>query len=247
MKKIRNYSCLTIVICLIFLSCKKEEIKTYEEDPGIYFTTPTYNYSFTENVGASSKLIYLTVKLSGNVKDYDRTFKIEAVNDAETTAQADLYEIQHGVLPKNSFDGKVAVLLKRNVTVDTSIVNLKVKLIGSADLDPLLAPTALISWTGKIIQPVNWSSLRFYFGTPFSTGWYTFMLQSAGVSSFPYTTSASLKATDPAYWWWGIGQMYAYGNKVKEALNKYNLEHPGNELRHNDGPNVGQLVAMPAF
>ena len=143
-------------------------------------------------------------------------------------------------------DGRVALLLKRNTTVDTSIVKLRVKLIGSDELDPLLNTILDISWTGKIIQPANWTpGLRFYFGTPFSTGWYLFMLQAAGVSSFPYTTSAALKATDPAYYWWGAGEISAYAQKVKEALNKYNLEHPGNELRHNDGPSVGQLVTMP--
>jgi hypothetical protein len=247
MKCLLKYSSLMTVITLMLSSCKKEEIKVYQDDAGVYFTTPTYSYSFTENIGATTKLIYLPVKLSGNVKDYDRTFKIEAVNDSVTTATSDLYEIQQGILPKNSFEGKVAVLLKRNTTVDTSIVNLKVKLVGSDNLDPLLAPNVVISWTGKIIQPVNWSSLRFYFGTPFSTGWYTFMLEAAGVTFFPYTTNATLKASDPAFWWWGTGQIYAYGTKVRDALNKYNLAHPGNELKHNDGPNAGQLVTMPAF
>jgi len=246
MKHIEKYCSLILTMSMILISCKKEEIKIYQDDAGVYFTTPTYSYSFTENVGATTKLIYLPVKLSGNVKDYDRTFKIEAVNDAATTAQADWYEIKQGELPKNSFEGKVAVLLKRNVTIDTSVVNLKVKLVGSDNLDPLLAPNVVISWTAKIIQPVNWTpGLRFYFGTPFSTGWYLFMLNAAGVTSFPYTTSAALKASDPAAWWWGAGEISAYSLKVKDALNKYNLEHPGNELRHNDGPNVGQLVTMP--
>jgi hypothetical protein len=245
MKRILTYSGLTIVICLVLLSCKKEEIKIYQDAPAVYFTTPTYNYSFTENVGATSKLIYLTVKLSGTVKDYDRSFRIEMVSDTGTTAQNDLYEIKEGVLPKNSFDGKVAVLLKRNTTVDTSIVTLKVKLVGSDELDPLLNPIVKISWTGKIIQPVNWNSLIFYFGTPFSTGWYLFMLEAAGVSSFPY--SHTMATADPVTWWWSSGQVAAYALKVKDALNKYNLANPGNELRHNDGPNAGQLVTMPAF
>src|SRR5688572_5227610 len=150
MKRIQTYSCLTIVICLVLLSCKKEEIKIYQDDPAVYFTTSTYNYSFTENVGANSKQIFLTVKLSGTVKDYDRSFKIEMVNDAGTSAQSDLYEIKEGILPKNSIDGKVGIVLKRNTTVDTSIVTLKVKLVGSNDLDPLLNPISMISWTGKI-------------------------------------------------------------------------------------------------
>ena len=159
--------------------------------------------------------------------------------------QNDLFEIKQGVVPKNSFDGSVAVVLKRNTTVDTSIVNLKVRLIGSKDLDPLMLDTLQVSWTGKIIQPVNWKWLRYYFGTPFSTGWYTFMLKEAGVSSLPY--EPTLAKTDPVTWWMSSGQLIAYALKVKEALIKYNAAHPGDELKHNDGTYAGQLVTMPSF
>lgn len=245
MKRILKYSSLVMGLALMLQSCKKEELKVYQDDPGVYFTTSTYSYSFTEDVGATSKMIYLPVNLSGMTKDVDRTFKIEVVNDTNTTAKPDWYEIQTGILPKNSLVGKVAVLLKRNATVDTSIVKLNVKLVGSNDLDPLLAPNVVISWTGKIIQPPNWSTLRFYFGTPFSTGWYLFMLEAAGVTAFRYTHIAALKATDPAYWSWSADELKGYAMKVRDALINYNLAHPGNELKHNDGASAGQLVTMP--
>jgi hypothetical protein len=240
MKYFLKYSSLIVVI---LISCKKEEITIYQDDPGVYFTTPSYSYSFTEDINAASKTIYLPIKLSGNKQEVDRSFKVEVVKDTNTTVQSDLYEIQPGELLKNSFDGRVPVILKRNATVDTSIVKLRVKLVGSADLDPMLTQMMDITWTGKIIQPVNWKWLKFYFGTPFSSGWYTFMIQAAGVSSFPY--DGTLSKTDPVTWWWSAAQVQAYALKVKEALIKYNTEHPGNELKHNDGPNAGQLVTMP--
>jgi len=233
------------MVPLMFSACQKEEIMLYEDDPGIYFTLPTYSYSFTENAGAQTKTIYLPVKLSGSIKDYDRVFDIEAVYDDKTTVTNAIFEIKQGVVPKNSFDGSVAVVLKRNTTVDTSIVNLNVKLIGSNELKPQMAKTLQVSWTGKIIQPVNWNWLRYYFGTPFSTGWYTFILREAGVSSLPY--SGTLSKTDPVTWWMSSGQLIAYALKVKEALIKYNALHPGDELKHNDGTYVGQIVTMPAF
>ena len=248
MKRILNFSSLVIGLALMLQSCKKEELKVYQDDPGVYFTTSTYSYSFTEDVGATSKMIYLPVTLSGLAKDVDRTFKIEVVNDSNTTARPDWYEIQTGILPKNSLLGKVGVWLKRNATVDTSIVKLNVKLVGSDELDPLLAPNVVISWTAKIIQPPNWTNgLKYYFGTPFSTGWYTFMLQAAGVSALPYTINAALKATDPAYWSMTADQVKGYAMKVRDALIDYNLKHPGNELKHNDGTSAGQLVTMPAL
>jgi len=229
----------------MFSACQKEEIMVYQDDPGVYFTSTTYPYSFTGDIGAQTKSINLPVKISGMLKDYDRHFNVEAVFDANTTVTSDLFEIKQGIVPKNSVDGAVTVVLKRNTTVDTSVVALKLKLIFSNDFTPVMSQTILVTWTGKIIQPVNWKWLRWYFGTPFSTGWYTFILREAGVSSLPY--DATLSKTDPITWWMTSSQLIAYALKVKEALIKYNAAHPGDELKHNDGTYVGQIVTMPAF
>lgn len=243
MKSYKKCYLLLLLIPLMLSACQKEEIMVYQDDPGIYFTASTYPYSFTEDMGAQEKTINLPVKISGMLKDYDRNISVEAVFDSTTTVTSDLFQIGHGVVPKNSVDGTVAVILKRNTNVDTSVVYLKLKLTLSNDFTPVLSKTILVSWTGKIIQPVNWNWLRYYFGTPFSTGWYMFMLKEAGVSSLPY--SGTLSKTDPVTWWMSANQLVAYALKVKEALIKYNAEHPGNELKHNDGPYAGQIVTMP--
>ncbi|SMO33658.1 DUF4843 domain-containing protein [Solitalea koreensis] len=243
MKRLAKYCSFLFGTVMILSACEKQEISTYNDDPGIYFTTSTYAYSFTEDIGANSKTIYLPVALSGNAKDVDRHFTIEVVNDTNTNVTSEMYEIQQGDLLKNSFNGRVGIVLKRNQQVDQSLVKLKVKLSESSDFKPMLTQTVQITWTGKIIQPVNWNWLKYYFGTPFSTNWYAFMLKEAGVTSFPY--SGTLSKTDPVTWWWSAAQVNAYALKVKEALIKYNLEHPGNELRYEDGPNAGQLVTMP--
>ncbi|MDI3321446.1 DUF4843 domain-containing protein [Pinibacter soli] len=240
MKQLIKYSSLIVVF---LASCKKEEIKIYKDDPAVYFTAPTYSYSFTQDIDSSAKTIYLAVKLSGNKSDHDRSFNIQIVNDSNTNVPATLYEIKQGKVPGNSFDGKVAIVLKRNATVDSSIVKMRVQLVGSNELDPMLSPIVDITWTGKIIQPSNWKWLKYYFGTPFSTGWYKFMIQAAGVSSFPYDPTQA--AADPVTWWWNANQIQAYGLKVKEALINYNAAHPGNELKHDDGAYAGQLVTMP--
>lgn len=245
MKNLKKYKLLLYIIPFLFSACKKDNIEVYQDDPGIYFSLPSYSYSFTENAGAQTKTIYLPVKLSGSTKDYDRVFDVEVVNDKNTTAASSLFQINKGVVLKNSFDGSVAIILKRNTIVDTSVVYLNVKLIGSNELDPLMTKTLQVSWTGKIIQPVNWTWLRYYFGTPFSTGWYTYMLKEAGVPLLPY--HGTLSKTDPVTWWMSAAQVVAYALKVKEALIKYNAAHPGDELKHNDGPYAGQLVTMPAF
>lgn len=243
MKSYKKYYVFLLMIPLMLFACKKEQIMVYKDDPGVFFAASTYPYSFTEDIGSQEKTINLPLKISGMLKNFDRSISVEAVFDSTTTATSDLFEIRQGIVPKNSVDGTVSVKLKRNANVDTSVVYLKLKLILSNDFTPILNNTILVSWTGKVIQPVNWNWLRYYFGTPFSTGWYLFMLKEAGVSSFPY--HGTLSKTDPVTWWMSANQLTAYALKVKEALIKYNAEHPGNEMKHNDGPYAGQIVTMP--
>jgi hypothetical protein len=244
-----KYSSLILALVLVFQSCKKEEIPLFSGAPSMYFTTGTYSYSFLENIGKTNQVIYLPVKISGVAKDVDRTFKIEAMFDdtVNTTAKAGWFELQDGIIPKNSYTGKVGILLNKNATTDTSVVKLRVKLSDANELKSLSPASAIISWTGKVTQPTNWGSLAPYFGTPFSTAWYMFMLQAAGVSAFPYTTDPNLKASNPDYWNMTGGQVTAYALKIKDALLKYNNDHPGAPLTHDDGPYKGVVVSMPNF
>ncbi|NLR80431.1 DUF4843 domain-containing protein [Chitinophaga eiseniae] len=229
---------------ILIAACKKEQIKLYQDtDPSLYFTLTTYSYSFMTDLDSTSRVIYLPVKLSGALKDYDRSFTMQVINDTNTTANKDWYELKQGTLPKNSVNGTIPIVLKRNVTIDTSIIKLKLVLTPSSTLDTMPNATIQLSWTGKIIQPINWNWLRYYFGTPFSTAWYKFIIKTTGRSSFPY--SPTLARTDPATWNMTQPQIQAYTLQVKEALQSYNAANPDNPLTHDDGIYKGQLVSMP--
>lgn len=229
---------------VLITACSKEKLRVYEDKaPALYFTSPTYSYSFMTDMDSTSKVIYLPVRLSGALNDQDRKFSVEIVNDTNTTALKEWFEIRDGWLPKNAINGSIAIVLKRNVTIDTSIIKLKLRLAPSSVLDTVPNSNIQITWTGKIIQPVNWRWLRFYFGTPFSTRWYKFMVDVTGQQSFPY--DPTLAASDPKTWWMSAAQIQAYGLQVKEALQKYNIEHPTDPLRHDDGTYKNELVSMP--
>ena len=236
--------CLILFITGVIASCNKEEIGLYQDDPNIYFTTLTYTYSFLDDIGATEKTIYLYVRLSGMTQNHDRSFEIEPILDTTTTAKSDWYVIGEGLLPAGAIDGRVPITLRKNEVVDTSNVVLRVRLKADNQMAPILTTVSTITWTGQIIQPSNWSSwLRYYFGTPFSTGWFLFICEVTGRTSFPY--HGTLAASDPETWWMSAGELQAWAQMVKEALNAYNAENPGNELRHNDGASAGQLVQMP--
>lgn len=234
---------LALGMLLLFGACKKAELITYkDESPSLYMGLSTYAYSFVDDLQAQTKTIYLPVKLSGELKDYDRSFRMEAVFDNTTTAKPDWFEIKEGILPKNSVDGRIPIVLKRNKTVDTSLVDLTLKLMPSDQLGTMLTTSTKVTWTGKIIQPVNWSWMRYYLGADFSTGWYAFVIQVTGRSSFPYYPT--LASADPVTWWMSAGEIQGWGLKVKEALIAYNLEHPNDPMLHNDGPKKGLPVVF---
>ncbi|WP_212005094.1 DUF4843 domain-containing protein [Chitinophaga sp. HK235] len=235
---------IALVGIMLITACKKEQIKLYQDtDPSLYFTLNTYSYSFMTDLDSTSKVIYLPVKLSGALKDADRSFNVQVINDTNTTANKDWYELKTGTLPKNSVDGTIPIVLKRNALIDTTIIKLKLSLTPSSALDTMPSATIQISWTGKIIQPINWNWLRYYFGTPFSTAWYKFIIKATGKSSFPY--SPTLAKTDPVTWWMSTAQIQAYSLQVKEVLQAYNAAHPDSPLTHDDGLYKGQLVSMP--
>lgn len=242
MKLIKAIFSLSFVVMILVSACKKEELKIYQDESPSLYALSGYSFSFIEDPTAQTKTIYLTARLSGEPKDYDRSFKIEAVFDSTTTAKPDWFEIKEGVLPKNSIEGRVAIVLKRNITIDTSLVGLSVQLVPSNELGTMLGTRASVTWTGKIIQPVNWRWMRFYLGADFSTDWYKFLMQVTGRSSFPY--DPVLAASDPVTWWMSVGEIQAWGLKVKEALIAYNLQHPEDPFVHNDGPKKGLPVVF---
>jgi len=229
---------------LLFLgACQKEELKIYKDETPSLYALSGYSYSFIEDMTAQSKTIYLTVKLSGEPKDYDRSFKVEPIFDNTTTANPDWFEIKEGVLPKNSTEGRVAIVLKRNPTVDANLVDLTLQVVPSKELGTMLVTKSKVTWTAKIIEPVNWRQwLRYYFGVAYSTAWYKFVMEVTGKTSFPYYPT--LATSDPTTWWMSAGEIQGWGLKVKEALIKYNLEHPNEPFLHDDGPNKGLPVTL---
>ncbi|WEK20218.1 MAG: DUF4843 domain-containing protein [Candidatus Pedobacter colombiensis] len=242
MKRNKAIFNLSLFLLLLLGACKKEQLKIYEDKSPSLYGLSGYSYSFIEDLTAQTKTIYLTVRLSGELKNYDRNFKIETVFDSTTTAKPEWFEIKEGVLPKNSTEGRVAIVLKRNKTVDTSLVNLTVRLLPSNELGTMLGTMSKVTWTAKIIQPVNWSWMRYYLGADFSTGWYQFVMQVTGRTSFPYYPT--LASSDPVTWWMSAGEIQAWGLKVKEALIEYNLQHPNDPFIHNDGPKKGLPVVF---
>lgn len=250
-KLLQPLAILALLLPLLFTACKKQELKLYEDiDPALRLGLFTYSYSFIEDLDSTTKLIKIPVVLSGMMRDYDRIVKMEIVEDTSNTAEPNWIEIKEGKLPKNSLQGEIPIVLKRNAYLEKNMAKIKVRLLPGDGLSVRGWSQVDISWTSQIIKPSNWDSwLRYYFGTPFSTAYYKFIVEVTGRTSFPY--HGTLNKTDPVTWWMGSGQVQAYGLQIKDALRKYNRElktATGNMdtvFVHDDGPYKGLAVTLP--
>lgn len=242
MKKIWNW--MMICFCTCWLTgCEHSDIMMYEELPGVYFNGASWTYSFLDKPGTLIDTIKLPVLITGSAADYDRKVLAEAVADSNTTIREDLYELLEGTVKKGEFEGILPVVVKYIPEYDTTVVRLKLRLRGSGDFNvtPLGVSTHIVEVTGKIIKPANWSWLRYYFGTPYSTAWWKFIMEVTGRNSLPYYPNHP----DQEIWNMSVNELKAYQEQVRLALARYNADPSHPKLTHDDGQWKGQLVSMP--
>jgi hypothetical protein len=142
------YCLLLPVIILLSASCKKE-MMNYEGPDGIYFAVrsgpvgtipsgwawrPYTNVEFVKMAaGIKEYVANIKVTINGNVKDYDRAFRVE-VNSDSTTAQAGVHYLpltETYTIPANSTDGYIPVTLKRTADLQSAIKTLGLRLVAN--------------------------------------------------------------------------------------------------------------------
>lgn len=242
-KNILNWMMICLCSCCL-TGCEHSDIMIYEELPGVYFNGSSWSYSFLEKPGTLIDTIKLPILITGSAVDHDRKIVAEVVADTNTTMQQGLYELLEGTVKKNEFEGILPVVVKYIQAYDTSVVALKLRLVASDDFNvtTLGVSTNLVKVTGKIIQPANWNNwLKYYFGTPYSTSWWKFIMEVAGRNSLPYYPNNPDKET----WNMTVNEVTAIQSRVRYALALYNADPSHPKLTHDDGQWKGQLVSMP--
>ena len=233
------------MLCILSLwGCQKEDTMLYEQNPGVYFTSDKFNYSFLENPGQDTKTIKLAVDITGSQVDYKRMFLVTTpVKDTITTAEEDQYIIGKGVVEANEYNGYVEVELFSDQRLDDSIYVLQLEIQPTKDFPEvrLNKKNLVLSFTNKAIKPMNWSALALYFGNAFSSRWWNFICEATGRTSFPYNPADPDKET----WYMTPGEIGSCYIMVRDALNKYNQDHPYEPLRHDDGDYAGEEVRLP--
>jgi hypothetical protein len=121
------YSLMLLAMVFESASCKKE-MMNYEGMEGIYFSVrsgsntsvppfrPYTNIEFVkEGSGKQELTVNIQVTITGPLKDYDRTFRVE-VNPDSTTATEGVHFLPiatSGIISANSINGYIPVTLKR--------------------------------------------------------------------------------------------------------------------------------------
>lgn len=232
---------ISLVLLSVVFSCEQEEIMLYEQRAGVYFSSTTMSYSFLD-APETEVTVNIGVSITGDSVAYDREFQAIVVDDTLTTASSSMYKVLSGVIKAGEFSGSLPVELYYDAAMDDRTFTVELELIASEEFPEveLNSYNAVVSMSNTIIQPANWSWLKWYFGT-YSTNWWIFIRETTGMSELPYYPTQS----DTETWWMDVNTLKAYQGQVRYALAEYNAANPDNPLTHEDGDSVGQAVTMP--
>jgi len=236
MQKIKYRLKCAIFIALIamsLVSCEKDEIDTFSAEQAINFTSLNTDYSFLGNPN-NFHTQEIEVRILGSAEDRDRFFNVEVVNDTTTTATTDQYEILNGVVKAGEFTGKLTLKLNKTTQLDTTSVNVNLKIIDSPDFKAgnKEAINHKVLWTNKVIVP-SWRYYSFFFCRTQSTLCYRIVVETTGLTTFTSTDYRNIGGPAGAE-----ALATAFGDYVKQ----WNLDNPNNKLRHDDGALAGELI-----
>ncbi len=186
------------------------------------------NYTFVDkNSSVTTDTVWLPVRIAGLTAPQDRPINLTVVSNGTTAIAGTHYKLMDYVMPKDSFQTSLGVVLIRDASLQDTSVVLNLQLQPSADFPALMKDTLMadggyysrnsirIIITDRLIKPSNWDTyLVTFFGT-YSEVKFRFMAGVLGVSSFPNTGPNALK----------YPQLQYYQTVVRNALVDYNAAH----------------------
>lgn len=234
MQSIKTFLALTTIALVSVVSegCKKQELTAFKADTGVNFSIKTVEYTFLGNPN-NEHILEVPVKILGDTAGFDRSFKVEIVNDTSTTAQPNEYSIVEGIVPAGSFTGKLRVKLLNSAKLSTSQVGIKLRITDGADLRAgnIESGECIIKWSNKVVVPA-WTYFRFFFTSVASTQAYRLIVQTTGLTTL----------TAAQYGQLGAAGAEALGTQFGNYVKQWNLDHPNDKLKHDDGTQAGQEI-----
>ncbi len=173
---------LYILPCVasILGSCEKDERLMYQDDdPRVYFpksivlngiaSIDSVNYSFAlEPEERQTDTIYLSFRIMGLAKDYDRPIRI-ALTKESTAKEGYHFEFKNLYMPAHAYEVTLPVIMYRRPGLKDSIIRAEFRIAESADFKPAddvdNTPTRLnklsynLTITDMLVKPAIWETL----------------------------------------------------------------------------------------
>ncbi|WEK37103.1 MAG: DUF4843 domain-containing protein [Candidatus Pseudobacter hemicellulosilyticus] len=242
---------LSALLASLWAACSKEELSSsLAADNSVFFlhrigggnigSTDSVSYSFVEkNSTVAIDTIWLTVRITGQPQNQDRPITLTAAKEGTTAVAGVHYKLLDYVMPKDSFQTQLGVVLLRDASLQTADYTLTVSLQPSAGFPVLMKEGVMadgtyysknsmkIIFTDRLIKPSNWDTYLITFFGPYSEAKLRFIAGVLGISRFDS----------------GIGgqpifpTMQYYQATVRNALIAYNAAN-GPLLDENNNPVV---------
>ncbi|MBR2154405.1 MAG: DUF4843 domain-containing protein [Bacteroidaceae bacterium] len=228
---------------LIFSSCTKEEVSTYDTGytalniwvgnaAGAVFEKETYNYSYAYEEGS----VTFYAQLSGMPVPYDRTFRLEAFG-GDSALMANTVRVEDYVLPAGAIRGEYKVYFNSQKLSDPTLFTKQDGMIhfrmvpndqfaiGSENHQQF---TVVLK--NYLAKPSNWDKANFpsralsvFFGT-YSRVKYQFMIEHLGMKDFEVNYNAQTAYNEETN---VVSNSYAIYllQVMQRALNEYNNTH----------------------
>ena len=219
-------------IFFILNACQEEKIMTYDTSrAAVNFASSSVAYTFLANP-ENEYVQEIEVNIIGDSVDYDRTFNVEIV-DSLTTATTDQYEILGGIVKAGEFKGTLSVKLYNSEALKTTALKIGFKIVDSDDFyaGNIESNQFTLSFSNKVVVP-TWSYLKYFFCATPSTECYRIFVQVTRLEKFTITE----------YKAYGTAGANALGTKFGDYIKQWNLDHPDNHLKHDDGTKAGQDI-----
>ena len=233
MKKIKLIPfCMLLGVLFVLSACEEEEIMTYDASKAaVNFSGSSFGYSFLTNPN-NEHVQEVEVNIVGDTVSYDRNFNVEIV-DSMTTASVNQYEVLEGTVKAGGFDGTLSVKLYNSEELADTTVTVGFKLVDSEDFEVGTIENSQfkLSFTDDVVVPA-WSYMRYFFCSTSSTSCYRIFVQVTGLTQFTITE----------YKQYGAAGTSALATKFGDYIKQWNLEHPDNHLKHDDGTKAGEDI-----
>lgn len=220
---------LSAILCC---ACSQNDVMDYSLDGKVYFYETTVvnnatkivterNYSFAlQNSALMQDTLRIPVQLMGDVADYDRVFRAEAVADSTTAESPKHYTILDGAIKAGEYKAFLPVVVNRTDDTKEHYVSVLLRLVPTGDLTTGNADalTYRISFGDMLMKPTDWP---YTFGV-YSVNKYRFAIDVLGLTNWPQASRHQDSDVDGYY---SLAQLQHMASQLNKAYTEYRTTH----------------------